>query len=356
MPITDKKALLIRYGAVGDNIFMTPVFPLLKAEGYHVTLETIDTGKMVLRHDPNIDVFIDHDKSIPPDDRLKEHWEKISRGYDRVINFSESIEGTLSKVEWRDDFHWSKERRHLKCNKNFYDHTLEWAGYPEVKGRNGTLYFSPFEERLAKDYRRKYHDKFLILWSMSGSSPHKAYPYAEFVAVKFLNDHPDAMIMTVGDILCQLIEWNHPRTKNYSDIWDIRQSLVMTKYVDLVVGTDTGLMQAAGCYDTPKIIMHSSNTKENVSKHWEKCIDISANVECQPCHRLHYTAKWCLKDPRTRTPLCMAQIKPEYLYSMMQMIYEDWREKDGLFYRDWRHTNLYRGRYIARRGYEEVSA
>ena len=321
-----KKAIIIRYGAIGDQIILTPILGLLKADGYRTVFNTTETGKIVTMHNPHIDEYLMHDSSIPPTDELTRHWNKITKGYDKVINLSESIEGSLAKVKWHDDFFWSKERRHLKCNKNFYDHTLELAGYPKVKGKNGELYFSPLEEKWAKKYREKQGNRFLILWALSGSSIHKAYPFAEYVAIKFLQEHRDSMIITCGDSLCQLIEWDHPRSKKWSGTMPLRNVLIMTKYVDLVVGTDTGILHAAGCFPTPKIIMHSSNTKENVSKYWENCFDISADVHCQPCHRLHYSMEHCVADAKLGSPLCMAQIKPELLYANLEAVYRKWKE------------------------------
>ncbi len=329
---TGKKALIIRYGALGDHVILTPIFPLMKADGFHITMNTVRRGKEVLKCNPYIDEWMDHDSAIPPNDELQKHWDKISQGFDKVINLSESIEGRLAKVEYRDDFYDSQERRHLKCNKNFYDHTLESAGYPEVKGKNGELYFSRLEEKLARAYRNKYGNKFLIVWSLAGSSVDKAYPFAEFVAKEFLDRYSDSMIITVGDEFCRLIEWEHSRTKNYSGKWDVRMSLIMTKYADLVIGTDTGIMHAAGCFDTPKILMLSSNTVENISKYWDNCVSLSAGVSCQPCHRIHYSRAHCLLDSKLGTPLCMSTLNANDILFSMEQIYESWKEGErGIF-------------------------
>jgi len=323
-----KKVLVIRYGAIGDHIFLTPVFPLLKRDGYHITMNTTEAGRNLLKLNPYIDEFLIHDSSIPANEELTRHWEKISQGYDRVINFSESIEGSLSKVEWRDDYYKSKEERHAECNVNFYDHTLAWAGYPN-NGERGQLHFSQLEHSFMRAYRKKYKKKFLVLWSLSGSSGHKTYPFTEYVARKFLEMNPDAMILTVGDPLCELLEWSHPQTKCYSGKWPIRQSMLATKYVDLVVSTDTGLIHAAGCYDTPKILLLSSTTEENLSKYFTNCTNLSADVLCQPCHRLHYSMKNCLLDAKLKTPECMTKLKPAEVYLAMEEAYTKWKERHG---------------------------
>lgn len=322
-----KKALVIRLAAFGDAIIVTPLFRILHEDGYDVTFHTSKGGLEVTRHNPYIKQYSLHDHNIPPNDKLTQYFAEISKGYDKVINLCESIEGSLAKVPWRDDFKWTKEKLHEECNKNFYDNTMELAGYHEKKGLNGELFFSSIEETLARDIRDKYRGKFLVLWSLSGSSVHKAYPFAEHVAKILLDKYDDIQILTVGDSLCGLIEWKHPRTKNYSGVWPIRKSLIMTKYADLVVGPDTGVLHGAGCYDTPKVLFLSSNTEENLSKYWKNCISLVPPVDCHPCHKLHYDMSHCPKDKTLRTPVCMAKLKAVDVFNAIEATYMQWHDK-----------------------------
>jgi len=322
-----KKALVIRLAALGDAVIVTPLFRLLKEDGYHVTFHTSKWGIEVTKHSPNIDAHSLHDQDIPPDDTLTKFFEELGKGYDKVINLCESVEGTLAKVHWREDFHWSKEKRHEECNKNFYDYTMELAGYPDRKGLNGELYFSRLENDLARGVRNKHKGKFLILWSLSGSSVHKAYPFSEYVAMALLNKYPDIQILTTGDSVCGMIDWKHPRTKNYSGIWPIRKSMIMTKYVDLVIGPDTGLLHAAGCYDTPKVLFLSSNTEENLSKHWHNCTNLIPPVDCHPCHRLHYGMNHCPLDEDLGVPVCTSKIKALDVFNAIEKVYLNWKDR-----------------------------
>ncbi len=322
-----KKVILHRFGAIGDFIIITPLLRKLKEDGYHVTLNTNKTGMNILSHDPNIDAFIEHDTSMPADDTLAKHLEKLNRGYERAIDLCESIEGTLARVSWRKDFHDSQAKRHAECNKNFYDFTLDWGGYPEIKGLHGDLYFTNKETKAVRDIRKKHRKKFLVMWSLSGSSPHKVYPYSEFVINLFVNRHPDVMVLTVGDAVCELIEPHGKQIKNYSGKWSIRKALAMTNYVDLVIGPDTGLMHGAGCYETPKILLLSSNTEENLSKTWENCTNLIPPVDCHPCHRLHYDREFCPVDTQLDTPVCMTKLKGETVLGAMEAEYLKWKNK-----------------------------
>ena len=103
--------------------------------------------------------------------------------------------------------------------------------------------------------------------------------------------------------------------------------MVMTKYADVVVGPETGLMVAAGCFDTPKIMMLSHSSEENLTKYWKNCTALSAGVECQPCHQLHYTRDSCPLDVRMGHPICMGELQPVELYDALELEYNKWKEK-----------------------------
>jgi SAM-dependent methyltransferase len=53
-----KECLVIRYGALGDAIWMTPVLRQLKADGWYVVYNTTEYSAQVLRECPYIDEFL----------------------------------------------------------------------------------------------------------------------------------------------------------------------------------------------------------------------------------------------------------------------------------------------------------
>ena len=316
------KILVTRIGAIGDCVIITPALKMLKADGHNVTVETKDVGAQILRHNPNVDRTIIHD--LPEGVDLDLYWKQLAEPFDKHINLGGSIEDTLAVGPFNPLYTASREEREAKCNVNYYDHTLKLCGY-DVTGMRGELYFSQVEHQFARSERKKYRNKFLILWAMSGSSTHKAYPYAEYVAGKFLDNHEDAVIITVGDYVAELLEFNHPRAISKSGKWPIRKSLIMTDYADLVIGPDTGLMHAAGCFPTNKILLHSAASPDNISKYWLNCKDMSAGVECQPCYRLLFDLDICQQDKRFDTSICMAQLDPFKVYEEIESQYERWR-------------------------------
>ncbi len=321
-----KKALVVRLGAYGDIIMLTPLLRKLKEDGYHITLNMHKGSHSIVRRNSNIDEFMFHDESIP-NDKLLEHWESLKSGYDKFVNLSGSIEGGLLAIEGGDDFKLSHDERHKRFNVNYYDRTMEIGGYPDEKGVNGELFFSKYEHSWAQNFRARHGNKFLILWALSGSSPHKTYPYAEYVAIELQNSYPDIVILTVGGVTEKLLEWEHRQTKNYCDDWHLWRSLIMTQYADLVIAPETGVLNAAGCFDTPKIAMLSHSSEENLTKHFKNCDTVHGDVDCYPCHRLIYSWDVCERNKVTNSPICMAGIKPAKMYKMIEKNYFDWKEK-----------------------------
>ncbi|TRZ49816.1 MAG: methyltransferase domain-containing protein [Dehalococcoidia bacterium] len=331
--VTDKEALVIRCGALGDTIWVTPVFRKLKEECYHTVMCCTDYNAQVLKCNPNIDEYIIHHEATDiPYRELPNYWQDLAEGFEKVINLTQSIEGVLVKCEGSDEYTWPKEKRHAECNVNYVDRTMEIAGYPGMKGEKCELFFSDIEEELAKMYRHAREDKFIVLWGMSGSGFYKTYPWAEYVATEFALAHKDDVhIITVGDESCKILEWQNQVTANKCGVFTVRQSFIMTKYADLVVGPDTGILNAAGCYDTPKILLLSAASEENICKYWENVTPLSSGeCECQPCHKLIYSNSCPKGTIAGIAPKCMEHLRPEDVLAAMEKVFQEWKTKRTL--------------------------
>jgi ADP-heptose:LPS heptosyltransferase len=324
-----KTACVLRWGALGDMIMSTVLIRALKEDGYHVTVNTTERGIDILKHDPHIDEFVKYVDNTVPNEELGEYWDKLAEGYDKFVNLSESIEGALIRIEGRPEFYLSKEDRHEQCNVNYYDHTLAVGGYEGIKGRNAELYFSESEERRAREFKRKYKDKFLVVWALSGSAFHKVYPYGQDVVRAFVETHPDAIVATVGGIFETAGKWaKHPQIKYYANRWPLRKTMSVVKNADLVISPETSIAVAAGCFKVPKIIMLSHASEENLTKYWENCQTLySKTTSCYPCHQLHNTLDTCKLDRLLGTPECMATIGPASILNAMQTVYEEWEKR-----------------------------
>jgi ADP-heptose:LPS heptosyltransferase len=184
-----KIALVVRYGAYGDMIMITPCLKKLKEMNYRVILNTGKRGEEVLRGSPLVDEFVMHDESLSIDN-LNQHWEELKKKYspDKYINFSESIECNVALHPVNSEYTYTKAERAVKCNKNYYEVTAKWAGldgcqmFPE-------LHFTEAEEAKAKSYIKE--GKFNVVWGMSGSGRQKVYPWTEYVIGEVLRNHKD---------------------------------------------------------------------------------------------------------------------------------------------------------------------
>jgi len=328
-----KSALVIRYGAYGDQIIASALLPYLAQDGYEITYNTVPRALPVLKHNPHIKRFLVQDNDAIPNPTLPEYWKEIGASFDRVINLSGSIEDALLKAEGRPEYATSPEVLRRSCSVNYYDATLERAGY-KVKGARGQLFFSEMEETMARIFRTKYADRFIVMWALAGSSFHKVYPWTEHACVAFLERHKDAIVITVGDHACKILEWSHPQVMCKAGVWDIRQTLLMTKYVDLVVGPETGVLNAAGCFPTPKIVMLTHSSHKNLCRYWENDYCIQSPAACSPCHRLIYTKDGSGKCPQsliTNSPICMELIRPEDIVQRMETVYAKWTKEGPLW-------------------------
>ena len=322
--MSSKTVLLIRLGAIGDCVIITPVIQKLYEQGYEIILNTGKRGMNVFKHDPRITRFIEHDEDIPIAE-VSKHWETLKEEVkpDKFINFTESIECNVALHPTQPLYIYPKEERRAVCNRNYYDVTAKWAGLDNCDKRP-SLYFTDEEEGKAKSYLKK--GKFNILWALSGSGKNKVYPWTDYVMGEILKDN-DVHIITVGDEKCQLLEnilnqFPKDRMTELAGKIEIRESLCLTKHVDLVISPDTGVLHAAGCFTTPKIGLLGHTTMENITKYFESDYSIEAKCACAPCFRLIYDHDiQCPLDMISKSSWCMSQgLPPERLYEQYKKV------------------------------------
>jgi ADP-heptose:LPS heptosyltransferase/predicted SAM-dependent methyltransferase len=328
------RALVIRYGAYGDHLIASPLVRRLSEDGYHVTYNCTERAFPVTQNSPFIDEYLIQGEGIVAADHLLEYWEDLGKGYDKVVNLSESVEVKFLYVPTRPEYKLTVEERRRRCgSSNYTDYALELGEYFDVKRPRPELWPSPVESGMAAFFRHKFKDKFLVMWCLQGSALHKCYPFGQDVALEFLKRHKDAMTITVGDDMCRLIEWDHDRNLKKSGVWDIRSTLLMTKWVDLVISPETGVLNAAGCYDTPKIGMLTHSNKTNLVKHFGNDYSMQAEISCSPCHRMIYHHNAEADCPKMDLGegawlcACAGAFPPDEVLRRMEKVYAQWKEK-----------------------------
>lgn len=321
-----KRCLTIRYGATGDLLAITPLLKQLKQDGYEVHL--VCTPRIVaIENNPNIDFIYPQERGLISGLQLIDYHKTISKGYDKVINLCGSIESALLFEYASKEYFWTKEERHRIANVNYYDRTMELGGYPDIKGTKGELYLSDSEKTLIKIWQKKHEGFFKILWQVRGSSEHKIYPYISDIADELVEKYADIRIFLVGGIETQVLDWNHPNIWSCIGKWYEREALIMTSAADLVISPESGILNAAGCFDTPKIGLLTHSSKENLTKYFTNDYSIESEAECAPCHRLVHKTAECKVGGEFGLPVCMERGLPaEKVMNQIEQLYNKWKD------------------------------
>ena len=340
-PKPSKTCAVIRYGAQGDQIQMSSILPWLKEQGYHVTVYCqAGLGYEVLKHDPHVDRFIVQGKDEVPNQFLGEFWEETRKKYDKWVNLCESVEGTLLATPGRANWEWPNDVRAKYLDRNYLEWTHELAGVPPPYRPK---FYSTPKEREKAAWQAKQWGRRNVLWSLAGSSGHKVWPHIDAIIARIMLTYPDTHVVLVGDESCKILEqgWGkfdeakddlvevEPRVHLKSGRWTIRQSMAFAEVADLIIGTETGLLNAAGSMDTPKIITLSHSSPEMLTKHWKNTIALQQpkGTGCakHPCRQLHGSEgsdpwKDCPQHEGEGVSLCQYSVDAEMMWAAVQRV------------------------------------
>lgn len=322
-PKPEKTVAIMRYGAYGDVLQSAAVLPGLKAMGYHVTWYCTPRGYEIIKSDPRIDAFVLQDNDQVPADELAQFTDHLKTKYTHVLNLCESVEGVLLPTPDRALFYWSKEARHKVCNHNYLEMQfamagIPWDGKPEVR-----FYPTPEEQAWAAKLRAKV-DGPVISMCLSGGSVHKIWPYIDTIVARIRLAVPNAVVVLTGgpaDVELSAPWRRDPNVWCKAGEWSIRQSLAFVQQADLVVGPETGVMNAVSMENMWKILFLSHSTVENLSRDWVNTISCAPEqVACYPCHQLHtHGFKFCNRH-ETGCAACAVAIDPDSVWQAVKRI------------------------------------
>jgi len=319
-PRPAKKAAVLRYGAYGDAILASSILPALKAQGYHITFYCTPRTQDVLKHDPHIDVWYIQDTDQVPNPLLGEFWANEKKKFDKFINLSESVEGTLLSLPGRPNHSWPMNLRRKMMDVSYTDFTHDLADVP--RDPKPMFYATAEEKAWAKKERSKFGGEMLIMYSLAGSSVHKVWPWQDQLFARILVKYPQARIVTVGDELSQMLEvgWeNEPRVICKSGKYTIRESMSLLSECDVVIGPETGMLNAAGHMPMRKILFLSHSSANNLAKYWVNTISLEPeHTPCFPCRKMHYSFEHCHRSEETGTALCAANIGLEQAWEAFE--------------------------------------
>lgn len=308
-------------------IMASALFSAYKEKGYYVCVNASDYGYGVIKNDPNVDEILLQARDQIPNQELKDYWKALARYFDKLVNLSESIEGNLLpagehwvtvngerfRVAADPNYELDKDERHKRCNRNYIEETFKFGDIEFSRKHQPRFYPTKKEVKKAQKFCNS-HGKKTVMFVLSGSSVHKAYPWTDYVISRILAATRNVQIVLTGDHFCQILEqgWEkESRVTRTSGEWPIRDTLALAQMCDVVIGPETGVLNAVSAEQVFKIVFLSHSSEENLTKHWVRTKAFSANIPCYPCHQMHWGFEHCTKDEFTGGALCAARINPD---------------------------------------------
>lgn len=327
-PQGKKRCLVIRYGAIGDQIMAASILPQLKKQGYYITYNTAPNGHEILKHDPNVDEWFIQQKDFVPNQQLGPYWAALTyeNRWDKIINLCESIEGSYLTLPGRLQHQYSDEtRRKIFSHTNYLEHTHNIADVPHEFSPK--FFPSISEISWAKKQRAQIKGP-VVAWAINGSAHHKVYPWVQVVTGWLLTNTPCHVVLLadggVGkdlqDGILEALKKDGIDTSKLHPMagkWTIRETLSFAQQVDCVVGPETGVLNSVCNENIAKVIYLSHSSHENLTKHWKNTAVLlpdKAKAPCWPCNRLHYNWDHCFRDEATQSSLCASAISPNRVF------------------------------------------
>jgi ADP-heptose:LPS heptosyltransferase len=240
----------------------------------------------------------------------------------------------LLALPGRTPFSWSPAARHAITNRNYMEVQHAMAGVPH---KLRIKFYATAEEKEWAKKERKKMGRFVIMWALAGSGVHKTWPHVDAVIANLMLTYRDVDVLLIGDGFCKILEggWEkESRVHRRSDVWSIRETMAMTEQVDMVIGPETGVLNAASCLPIPKVVFLSHSTVENLTRDWTNTTSLWAkNTTCKgrgkneapACHQLHYGWDHCnrVKDGEVGagTAQCQAEISPTEVLEAVERAY-----------------------------------
>ena len=312
-----KTAAVVRYGAYGDALWASSPIALLKREGYHVTVYTEAAGHDMLKHDPNVDAFVIAEPYFMPAAEYLPYWLNESMKYDKWINLVQSVEATLLPQPGDIQFYWSDSLRAAKMNKNYLEQIHDFAEVPYEWG-NQKFYPTEMERAWAEAFVNACPGRLVVI-NPTGSTLPKHWPHVQ--AMMDLLDANGIYSVVLGD-LRDLKLVPPPKGRVIGKDWPLRTALAVCQQADVVIGTESVMVNAVAFEPMLKIVILSHSSHENLTKHWVNTICTEPDLACYPCHRIHRHWFFCAVDKNTRAAACQAVVSPEQLLNPIKVYFE----------------------------------
>lgn len=348
------KILVIRLGAIGDLMFITPVLQALKNRGDRVSLVCKPHGRAIFHRSPLVDRLhvwrpedeawvLAHQKGGDrPGAALRRASAEWGREADEIIQLDDVIENhylhstrrtrpvqATTEGAWLETYEdhspWLRGERPFRYD-NYYEVHLCQAGLEGLAEPKPVWSVLPQERRWAAKFKRRHGvgQGPLIVIQLTGSGVNKAWPYWPRLAAALLRARPQARLVTLGVLADQVLEWDWAerdrriiplasrqtvKGEGFDLAWNrLRREVALIEAADLFIGPDTSLLHCAGLFNTPKVALMSICHARNVLTHYKNAVGLQSAAPCSPCGKLTVD---CYRGPRTGAILCMEALAPD---------------------------------------------
>ncbi len=309
-----KHVLVARTGAHGDALMASSILPWLKEQGWSISFITKAPGLEILRHDPHIDDLITLIDGQVSDEELPYYWQAWEKRFDRFINLTHSVEGELLKQPARPDYWWPDDQRRAMCGRSYLRYLHQLADVPAPY----RVCFYPDEGEKSRAARKALEYGPFVLWCLRGSAVHKWWPYGPQAICRLLVKTNLNFVLTgdaealplAEDILKAVRDYHGDGRRVHSLVnsHSIREIMALAHHASVVVGPETGILNAVSLQPVPKVLLLSHSSASNLSDDWVNITALKPTSPCYPCHRLHYGHEWCPQDEITGAAACSASI------------------------------------------------
>lgn len=319
-----KRALVARFGGLGDVLISTSIFHGLKKKGFEVDFLCVPEMAEVVEHDPHLSHIIPLKKVPEGTDSIIEFFKSQALVYDEVYHLSETIERMLLFRKNCLQFYWPDSARRAFANHNYLELTHQFADVPPPYEPG--FFATDAERAQTRSYIENWGGGRIIAIQALGSNFDKLFPFMDVVAAKLLTI-PDVRIMVLGNgrrghevAFCEAM---HKHIENEIGKTDrvrfalnkpLRWALSFAQQAEVLIGPDTGMMWGCAMWKrTAKVVLLSHASPENITKHWVRTTTLHADpskVSCWPCHKLHDDTSTCRIDPVTKAASCISNIHP----------------------------------------------
>jgi ADP-heptose:LPS heptosyltransferase/predicted SAM-dependent methyltransferase len=312
----EKTLAVVRLGANGDALWMSSLLPHWKREGWHITVYTQAAGELMLRHDPNIDRIICQPQGLfdfgdgTTSMLQTAYWLHEAKKYDRFINLIGAVERRLLPQPFDPDFYLPLEQRQRVMNRNYLEALHEWAGVPFDRTTVRQKFYPTADEMAWAAEERAKVDGPLVLINPAGSSAPKFWPYAHELMNMLAAEGLHSII--VGDLRGVPFKPAGRHGRVIGQSWPLRKLLALAALADVVVGTESVLVNAVAHEPPMKIVLLSHSTHENLTRDWRNTIAVMPDhLPCYPCHRIHADFTHCNLDRSENAAACQSAAKPD---------------------------------------------